>query len=158
MKTLTYAVVLSCAAVVVSLAQSPDKAAMEAKENAAWQAYKDKSADGFKKVVDKDIKCVYDVGISDMTKEVSDMKTTDIKSFTISDFNMFTDEPDVIVTTYTVKLDASNGGQDMSGTYNAGSVWKKEGSDWLAIFHTNVKQAGATRASSTDPDSTQKKE
>src|ERR1043166_6314520 len=86
----------------------PDKAAMEAKENAAWQAYKDKKADAFQKVVDKDIKCVYDVGVADMQKELTDMKTADLKSFAISDFTMFSDEKDVVVTTYTVKVEGSS--------------------------------------------------
>ncbi len=27
----------------------------------------------------------------------------------------------------------------MSGTYNAGSVWKQEKGKWMAIFHTNIK-------------------
>jgi hypothetical protein len=52
---------------------------------------------------------------------------------------MFSDEKDIAVTTYTVKLDATNEGKDMSGSYNAGSVWKLENGKWLAIFHTNVK-------------------
>ena len=38
-------------------------------------------------------------------------------------------------------------GKDASGTYNAGSVWKMENGKWLAIFHTNIKQArSGTRA------------
>jgi hypothetical protein len=139
-KYFSVAVTALLATVAVSLA-GPDKAAVEAKENAAWQAFKDKKADAFQKVVDKDIKCVYDIGISDMQKELSDMKTADIKSFAISNFAMFTDEPDVIVATYTVKLEGSNNGQDMSGTYNAGTVWKMEKGEWLAIFHTHSKQA-----------------
>ena len=141
-KSLSYAVALLLAVVAVSFA-GPDKAALEAKEKAAWQAYKDKNDDAFKKVVDKDIKCVYAEGISDMAKELSDMKTWDIKSFEFSDFNMFSDEKDVIVTTYTVKLDATADGKDVSGTYNAGSVWKEENGKWLAIFHSNVKQEAA---------------
>jgi hypothetical protein len=38
----------------------------------------------------------------------------------------------------------------MSGTYNAGSVWKLENGQWMAIFHTNIMQAetGATTATS----------
>ena len=143
-KSLSYAVALLLAVVAVSFA-GPDKAAVEAKEKAAWQAYKDKNDDAFKKVVDKDIKCVYADGISDMAKELSDMKKWDIKSFEFSDFNMFSDEKDVIVTTYTVKLDATADGKDMSGTYNAGSVWKEENGKWLAIFHTNVKQEMAAK-------------
>ena len=139
-KSLTCAVAVLLAAVAVSFAGTPDKAAVEAKEKAAWQAYKDKNADAFKMVVDKDIKCVYADGISTMAKELADMKTWDIKSFEFSDFTIFSDEKDVIVATYTVKLDATADGKDMSGSYNAGSVWKEENGKWLAIFHTNGKQ------------------
>jgi hypothetical protein len=39
-----------------------------------------------------------------------------------------------------VKLDGTVDGKDMSGTYNAGSVWKLENGQWLAIFHTNIKE------------------
>ena len=109
-KTLSYTIAVLLAGIAVSFAQTPDKAAMEAKETAAWQAYKDKKADAFQKVVDKDIKCVYDVGVADMAKELSDMKTADIKSFAISNFTIFTDEPDVIVATYNVKVEGSSGG------------------------------------------------
>jgi hypothetical protein len=141
-KSLSYAVALLLGAVAVSFA-GPDKAAMEAKENAAWQSFKDKKADGFQKVVDKDVRAVYDVGIMKMSDELDAMKKWDMKSFTISDFNMFSDEKDVVVTTYTVKLEGTADGKDMSGTYNAGTVWKQEGNDWLAIFHTNVKAEAA---------------
>jgi ketosteroid isomerase-like protein len=138
-KYITYSVAVFFAMIAVSIA-GPDKAAMEAKEKAAWQAFKDKKADDFKKVVDKDIRCVYADGQSNLDKELSDMKKWDMKSFTISDFTTFSDEKDVIVTTYTVKIEGTMDGKDASGTYNAGSVWKKEGNDWLAIFHTNIKQ------------------
>jgi ketosteroid isomerase-like protein len=122
-----------------------EKETIKANETAAWQAYKDKNADAFKKVVDKDIRCVYSDGVSNFQKEMDNMKKWAVKSFTIGDFDSFSDEKDVIVTTYTVKLDATADGKDISGTYNAGSVWKKEGNDWLAIFHTNMKQESATK-------------
>jgi hypothetical protein len=141
-KYITYAMAALFATIAVSIA-APDKAAMEAKEKAAWQAFKDKKADDFKKLVDKDVRCVYAEGISNMQKELDDMKKWDMKSFTISDFDSFSDEPDVIVTTYTVKVEGTYDGKDNSGTYNAGSVWKKEKGTWLAIFHTNMKQAAA---------------
>jgi hypothetical protein len=141
-KSLTYAVALFLATVAVSFA-GPEKSAIEAKEKAAWQAFKDKKADDFKKVVDKDIRCVYVDGISNMKKELSDMQKWDMKSFTISDYEMFSDEKDIAVTTYTVKVEGTLEGKDMTGTYNAGSVWKQEKGDWLAIFHTNMKQEAA---------------
>ena len=125
----------------VSIAAMPDTSAMEAKEKSAWQAFKDKNEDAFKKVVDKDIRCVYSDSISiGIQNELAAMPKWDMKSFEISDFSMFSDEKDVIVTTYKVKLDGTVDGKDMSGTYNAGSVWKLENGKWLAIFHTNIKE------------------
>jgi hypothetical protein len=117
---------------------------MEAKEKSAWQAFKDKNSDAFKKVVDKDIRCVYADRVStSLQNELADMQKWDMKSFEFSDFNMFSDEKDVIVTTYKVKVEGTVDGQDASGNYNAGSVWKLENGQWLAIFHTNVKEASS---------------
>src|SRR4051812_7119408 len=86
------------AAMAISFAD--DKATVMANEKAAWQAFKDKSAVDFQKVVDKDIRVVGADGVSNMQKELDDMKVWDIKSFTISSWDAFTDEPDVIVATY----------------------------------------------------------
>ena len=143
-KYMTYAVTAFFATIAISLA-APDKAAIEAKEKAAWQAFKDKKADDFKKVVDKDFKGVYAEGVSDMDKELSDMKKWDMKSFSISAFDSFSDEPDVIVTTYTVKIEGTYDGKDHSGTFNCGTVWKTEKGVWMAIFHTNAKQEAAAK-------------
>ncbi len=143
-KYIAYTVIALIAAIGVSIG-APDKEALEAKEKAAWQAFKDKKADDFKKVVDKDIRCVYADGVSNMQKELDDMKRWDIKSFAISDYTVFSDEPDVMVATYTVKVEGTLDGKDASGTYNAGSVWKQEKGAWMAIFHTNVKAETAAK-------------
>jgi hypothetical protein len=143
-KLIAYAMTALIASIAVSFA-APDKEAILAKEKAAWQAFKDKKPDDFKKVVDKDFRGAYAEGISDMDKELSDMKKWDMKSFTISEFNALSDEPDVIVTTYVVKIEGTFGGKDASGSYNAGSVWKQEKGAWLAIFHTNVKAETAAK-------------
>jgi len=145
-KYLIYALMIMFAAVAVSIAATPSKDAVMAKENAAWQAYKDRKADDFKKIVDKDIRVVYADGVHTMQSEVADMPKWDVKSFAISDFDIFSDEKDVIVATYTVKIDATYEGKDMSGTYVAGTVWKQEDGQWMAIFHTHVKQEAATDA------------
>jgi len=143
-KYTSYSLIAFFAIAAVAFA-APDKAAIEAKENAAWQAFKDKKADDFKKVVDKDIRCVYAEGPSNMEKELSDMKKWDMKSFAISDYTVFSDEKDVAVVTYTVKVEGTLDGKDMSGTYNAGSVWKQEKGKWMAIFHTNIKAETAAK-------------
>src|SRR5205807_3148772 len=137
-KYITYAMTALFATIAVSIA-APDKAAIEAKEKTAWQTFKDKKADDFQKVVSADFRGVYAEGVSDMAKELSDMKKWDMKSFTISDYSAFSDEKDVMVTTYTVKIEGTFDGKDSSGAYNAGSVWKMEKGAWMAIFHTNVK-------------------
>src|SRR5439155_26564571 len=86
-KYMTCAVTALFATITISLA-APGKGAVMAKEQAAWQAFKDKNADGFKKVVHADFRGVYNEGVSDMQKALDDMKKWDMKSFTISDYNM----------------------------------------------------------------------
>src|ERR1700745_484554 len=130
-KYLTQTIFVLFATIAFSIAATPDKAAMEAKEKAAWQAFKDKNEADFKKLVDKDVRCVYDTGVSNMAKELDAMKKGDMKSFEISDYDIFSDEKDVVVATYKVKVEGTYEGKDMSGNYNAGSVWKKEGNNWL---------------------------
>jgi len=145
-KQITYVVTALLATIAVSNGAPPNKAAMEAKEKSAWQAFKDKNSDAFKKVVDKDIRCVYADRLStSLQNELADMQKWDMKSFEFSDFDMFSDEKDVIVTTYKVKVEGTVDGKDASGNYNAGSVWKLENGQWLAIFHTNIKQETAAK-------------
>jgi hypothetical protein len=141
---ITYSVAVFFAMTVIGLAGA-DEDAIQAREKAAWQAFKDKKGDDFKKVVDKDFRGVYAESIANMDTELADMKKWDMKSFAISDYKTFSDEKDVIVSTYVVKLEGTYDGKDASGTFNAGSVWKKEGTDWLAIFHTNVRQEAAAK-------------
>ncbi len=143
-KYLAYTITALIASIGVSIA-APDKEAIMAKETAAWQSFKDKKSDDFQKVVSADFRGVYAEGVSDMAKELSDMKKWEMKSFTISDYTATADGKNTIITTYTVKIEGTFDGKDASGTYNAGSVWKQEKGAWMAIFHTNVKQETAAK-------------
>ena len=118
---------------------------MQEKEKAAWQAFKDKKTDDFKKVVSPNLVAVYAEGMSDVQKELADMQKWDMKSFAISDYKVTSDGSDTVVTTYKVTIEGAYDGKDQTGTYNAASVWKKQKGkgEWQAIFHTNVKQAPA---------------
>lgn len=138
-RLMSYTFTALLATIAVSIA-APDKDEMMTKEKAAWQAFKDKDAEAFQKLVDHDVVGVYAEGIHGMKDELSDMKKWDMKSFKISDFKATSDEPDVFVTSYIVKVEGTYDGKDASATYNAGSVWKVENGVWLAIFHTNMKQ------------------
>ncbi len=143
-KLLNYITVALVATVAIAVA-APDKDQMLAKETAAWQAFKDKKADDFKKVVGEDMIGVYADGIADMAKEMSDMQKWDMKSFAISDYKVTMSGSDTAVATYVVKVEGTMAGQDASGTMNAASVWKQSNGEWQAIFHTNIPQASATK-------------
>ena len=132
------------ATIAISMAAPTDDALME-KEKAAWQAFKDKKPDDFKKVVSAKLVAVYTEGMSDMQKELADMQKWDMKSFAISDYKVTSDGSDTIVSTYKVAVEGTYDGKDQSGTYNAASVWKKQNGQWQAIFHTNVKEESAAK-------------
>src|SRR5215203_4793458 len=143
-KYLAYTMTALLASAAISVA-APDEASLKAKENAAWQAFKDKKGDDFRKVVSANMIGVYSEGIQDLQKEISSMQQWEMKSFAISDYKVTAAGDDTAVTTYTVKIDGTIAGKDASGTMNAGSVWKKEGGEWKAIFHTNVPQQAAAK-------------
>ena len=143
-KYITYAMTALFATIAVSMA-APDKDTMLARETAAWTAYKDKKADDFKKIVSADMMAVYSDGVTDVQKDVADMQKMDMKSFTISDFKMTASGADIVMTSYKVKIEGTHGGEDASGTFYAGSVWKNEKGEWRAIFHTMVEEEAASK-------------
>jgi hypothetical protein len=143
-KYISYTMMALLGTVALSTAASTEDA-MQEKEKAAWQAFKDKKTDDFKKVVSPNLVAVYAEGMSDLQKELADMQKWDMKSFAISDYKVTSDGSDTVVTTYRVTIEGAYDGKDQTGTYNAASVWKKQKGkgEWQAIFHTNVKQAPA---------------
>ena len=108
-------------------------------EKAAWEAYKNKQADAFKKYLTTDYCGVYAEGIKNVDKEVADMEKTELRDYSFADMKVLFPSSDVAVTTYKATLQSSTGGQDTSGTYNVASVWIKKGGKWLVIFHTDAK-------------------
>jgi len=145
-KYMTYAMTALFATISVSIAAPPDKDAMMAKEKAAWQAFKDKKPDDFKKIVSENMVAVYAEGMSDMQKELADMQKWDMKSFAISDYKATSYGPDTVISTYKVAVEGTYDGKDQSGNYNAASVWQKKKGEWQAIFHTDMKEAEAAKS------------
>ncbi len=145
-KYMTYAMTALFATISVSIAAPPDKDAMMAKEKAAWQAFKDKKPDDFKKIVSANMVAVYAEGMSDMQKELADMQKWDMKSFAISDYKATSYGADTVISTYKVAVEGTYDGKDQSGNYNAASVWQKKKGEWQAIFHTDMKEAEAAKS------------
>ena len=108
-------------------------------EKSAWEAYKNKQADAFKKYLATDYCGVYAEGIKNVDKEVADMEKTELRDYSFADMKVVFPSADVAVTTYKATLQSSSGGQDTSGTYNVASVWIKKGGKWLVTFHTDAK-------------------
>jgi hypothetical protein len=147
-KLITYTVIAFLATIAISFAApNNNKEAIISKEKAAWQAFKDKKADEFKKLLSTDLVTVYADGMHNLQQELDGMSKTDMKSFDLSDFNVVFPNPKTAVITYKAKVEATSEGKDVSGTYNAGSVWHMAKGQWIGIFHTDMKvETAATPA------------
>src|SRR5207237_10868055 len=103
-KYVTYAMTALFATIAVSIA-APEKDTMMAKEKAAWQAFKDKKSDEFRKVLHADFKGVYADGIQTLQKEMDSMKKWDMKSFSLSDLDLVMHDADTAVMAYKVTVE-----------------------------------------------------
>jgi hypothetical protein len=144
-KLIIYSVTALLATAAISFAATGDKEAIISKEKAAWQAFKDKKADEFKKLLSTDLVAVYADGMHNLQQEVDGMSKTDVKSFDLSDFNVVFPDQKTAIITYKAKFEATSEGKDVSGTYNAASVWHKAKGQWLGIFHTDMKEETAAK-------------
>lgn len=123
----------------------PNDDAIIANEKAAWQAFKDKKPDDFKKLISADLVAVYADGIMNMQSELDAMSKRDMKSFSLSDFKVVMTDADTAVIAYKVKVEVSMGGKSESGNYNCGSVWRNKNGAWQAIFHSDMKEEKAAK-------------
>lgn len=143
-KYITSILTILLATISVSIA-APDKDAIIAKEKAVWQAFKDKKADDFKKSVSADVVAVYADGIMNMQNELDAMSKTEMKSFSLSDFNVVMTDADTAIVSYKAKVESTSEGKDNSGNYNAVSVWQLKNGQWQAICHADMKEAKAAK-------------
>jgi len=140
-KLIIYTAMALLATIAMSFAAPDDKDAIISKEKAAWQAFKDKKTDDFKKLLSADLVAVYADGMHNLQQEVDSMSKTDLKSFDLSDFNVVFPNKKTAIITYKAKIEATSDGKDVSGTYNVGSIWHTADGQWLGIFHTDMKAA-----------------
>ena len=117
---------------------SPDKDAVTTAEKNAWQNIKDKKLDDFKKIFSADFKGVYSDGINGVDKEMAGVKGLELKSYDLGSIEVTMIDKDAALITYTVSVEGTQDGKDISGKMKAASVWKKEGNDWRCVFHTDA--------------------
>jgi Domain of unknown function (DUF4440) len=116
-----------------------DETAIINTERAAWEAYKNKNGDAFRKMMAADYHGVYAEGIQSLDTEVADMAKADLQEYSLANVKVVFPREDVAVITYKATTKGRFDGQDRSGTYNAGGVYIKRGGIWLGVFHTEIK-------------------
>jgi hypothetical protein len=108
-------------------------------EKSAWEAYKNKQADAFKALVSNDYRGAYAEAMNTADAEIVDASATNLRDYSLTDVRVVFPSADVAVITYKVTMQATSDEQDVSGTFNSGSVWIKQAGKWLCVFHTGVK-------------------
>jgi hypothetical protein len=116
----------------------PDKFAKEAEitevEKAAWEAFKNKQADAFKKLLSKRYCGVYAEGIKTADTEAADMAKFDLRDYSLGDMKVTFPSIGVAVVTYKATQQATFAGQDISGAYNCASVLIVRRENGLSFF------------------------
>ena len=142
---LFYVALIVAAPICFGQASPPasDKFAKEAEitdlEKAAWEAFKSKQADAFKKLLSKRYCGVYAEGIKTADAEAADMAKFDLRDYSLGDMKVTFPSIGVAVVTYKATQQATFAGQDISGAYNCASVLIVRRGKWLVVFHTEVK-------------------
>jgi hypothetical protein len=108
-------------------------------EESAWQAFKNKQARSFSKLLYKTYYGVYADGIKTLNMEVADMYKMDLQRYSLSDIKVEFPNANIAVITYKTEQQATSDGKDVSGTYYNESVWVKKGQKWLNTLHTAIR-------------------
>ena len=113
----------------------PSEADMIAKEKAAWDAFKRKDADAFKKVLAPEYTEVHQSGVKDGAGVISGMKDVELSDVTFADWKMTTIDKDLVLLTYTTTQKGTFKGQAFpEGPYRHAAAWVNRNGEWLAIY------------------------
>ncbi|HXX42525.1 MAG TPA: nuclear transport factor 2 family protein [Chthoniobacterales bacterium] len=126
--------VIVLSAMAVSLAAS-DHDDFIAREQAVWNAFKNKNADAVKKLVSTDVVAVYPDGMYNFQQRLDSMDKIEMKSFSLSDFNIVRPAAGVAVISYKAKVENEDG---TLSELNCGTVWKIQNGEWKAVFHADM--------------------
>jgi len=110
-------------------------AKLEARERAISDAFKNKDAAAFMKIVDKDGFGADPSGFSSVSMMGDMMKDYDVRSFTIDDAKATKISADAYLFTYTSHQDVSYKGQPLPNTVYASTLYVKRGNEWRAFYH-----------------------
>ena len=115
---------------------APSEAEIEAKEKAAWDAFKQKDEAGFKKSLATDYYGVTASGVSDTAASITGMKDTELSSFTLANWKMTTIDKDAVLLTYTATVKGTYKGKSVpEGPYYEASAYINRNGEWVNVYY-----------------------
>jgi hypothetical protein len=122
----------------------PSEADMIVKEKAAWDAFKRKDANAFKKLLVPEYVEIHDGGVTEGSKVVDDMKDVELSDVTFADWRMTTIDKDLVLLTYTTTQKGTYKGQAFpEGPYRNAAAWVNRNGEWLAIYFQETRTSTA---------------
>lgn len=146
--TLTSVIALVLVMSAVPMCAENNQAAensLKAKEQAGWQAWKDKDPNSFEDMIPDDVVNVAD-GMVEHGKQaiLKDLSSgvCSVKSFSLSDFSFQWVDKDAVMLTYAATQDATCAGKKQPGKVIASSLWVKKNGKWVSPFHQETAVEG----------------
>lgn len=132
----------------------PSEADMIAKEKSAWDAFRRKDADAFKKTMLTEYTGVGWDGTHDVASTVTGMKDAEFSDVTFADWKMTTIDKDAVLLNYTATVKGTFKGKAIpEGPYREASAYVNRNGEWLNIYYqeTLAKPAMAMASASPSP-------
>ncbi len=115
-----------------------EKAVIDIEKN-AWEWFRTKNAEEMRKHGAPGSRDVSASGVSDAEESLKNLKDTDLKEVTFSDWKVTFPVPDTAIVTYKNTNKASFKGKDTSGTYYSSAVWVKINGEWKGALYAEAK-------------------
>ncbi len=127
-----------------TLGQAPGGAAaggdIRALERATWQAYKEKDASGYRRLLASGYVNVGGDGIFGLEKELRDMPRSGVESYALSDMTVSFPAPNVAVVTYVVSVVRAGELPRHAVPFYDASVWVRSEGTWKTVLHTHARK------------------
>lgn len=108
-------------------------------EEMAWAAIKDKRWDDFSKMLADDYQGVYADKIADKAGEMEGVKKGSVTSATLSAMKVtWIDKNAALITATMNGTGMSPDGTAMNFAMRTASVWRKNGKNWMIVYHTDM--------------------
>ena len=119
--------------------------ALEAKEQAGWQGWKDHTSKPVEAMTPEDAINIADGTVARGRQQILNELSSggcDVHSYALSDFSFLWLDKDTVLMTYTATQDATCSGKRQAGKVIASSVWQKKGGKWVSPFHQETDAEG----------------